>query len=151
MSRVLKFAAVAVTLSVSVAALASSGAGASLLQQLDATPDQQETLKELREDVRDVREELKETRQALRDQAREAVGADDLDTDRLHALVDEGTQAMSVTLHATVDALGQAWDVLEPDQREQAIELFQERAEKKARRQKQNQHPFRDDGLPRTR
>jgi len=142
-------AAAGLALTVGVVAAAGNGFGAELMQQIDATPDQQEALKALRKDVREARQELRETRARLREQAGEATSGEDLDAERLHALVDEGAAAMAATLHASVDALEEAWGVLEPDQRSAARELIQERkAERKARRHK-GQHPFRDRGLPR--
>lgn len=103
-----------------------------ILDELDATPDQRAEIESIRDDF--LAKHPQPPRRGGKGELLSMMKSDEVDAAKLHERIDETLAARSAFLHDAADALVRVHRVLTPEQREQVVQMWEKRAEKKQKR-----------------
>lgn len=100
------------------------------LDEIDATPEQRQQIKAITDKLVNDGLAMRGKHGEVRDALHEQWGADQVDAEALHALVDERIGEFQSLSHQVVDAMAEIHDILTPEQRAQLSALMEERADR---------------------
>ena len=104
---------------------------ASIIQELDLSPEQEAQAQALRDSLRDRFQDRRGAHREIRDQVVAALDAGDRQA--LHQIVDEQLEARAQDMHASLDEVLDFWEGLSAEQQATAKDIIQEHRQRRQR------------------